>query len=171
MRNAVDRICRPSRGFSLADAIPTAWLWATVWRCSAAKLILAQAGDIGADKLVMRLRDCLKNRRRPVFAPQPVWLGATREHTPSGSVTGEQQRQTGLGAKTLRAAALLPVGFVGSFLTAPYGDARNSPPRPQPKSLAAGHLRFFRQSLRAKPCVCSYLQAKKLDAHVVSCIF
>ncbi|MGA2868107.1 MAG: hypothetical protein ABSF34_02965, partial [Verrucomicrobiota bacterium] len=48
----------------------------------------------------------------------------------------------------LRAAVLLAVGFVGSFLTARSGDARNSPPRPQPKSPAAGHLRFFRQSLK-----------------------
>src|ERR1700679_2024465 len=55
---------------------------------------------------------------------------------------------TGLDVKTLRAAVLLAVGFVGSFLTARSGDARNSPPRPQPKSPAAGHLRFFRQSLR-----------------------
>jgi hypothetical protein len=54
-----------------------------------------------------------------------------------------------MGAKTLRAAVLLAVGFVGTFLTAHYGDARNSPPRPQPKSPAAGHLRFFRQSLKS----------------------
>ena len=45
------------------------------------------------------------------------------------------------------AAALLPVRFVGPFLTARFGDARNGPPRAQPKSLAAAHSRFFRQTL------------------------
>jgi len=45
------------------------------------------------------------------------------------------------------AAALLPVRFVGPLLTARCGDARNGPPRAQPKSLAADHFRFFRQTL------------------------
>jgi len=44
------------------------------------------------------------------------------------------------------AAALLPVRFVGPLLTARCGDARNGPPRAQPKSLAAAHFRFFRQT-------------------------
>jgi transposase len=94
------------------------------------------------------VRACLKKGRRPVFVPKPVWLGATREHTRPGSVTEEQQRPTGLGAKTLRAAVLLSVGFVGSVLTARSGDARTSPPRPPPKSPAAGHLPFFRPAPR-----------------------
>ena len=46
-----------------------------------------------------------------------------------------------------RATVLLPVRIVGSFLTARCGDARNDPPRAQPKSLAALHFRFFRQTL------------------------
>ena len=66
---------------------------------------------------------------------------------PHGSVSEEQRRQTGLAAKTLWAAGLLPVDFVGSALTARFGDARASPPRPQPKSLAAGPLSIFRQAL------------------------
>ncbi len=45
------------------------------------------------------LKSCLKIRKDAVFVPKPVWLGETREHTPRGSATGQQQRQTGLGAK------------------------------------------------------------------------
>src|SRR5690348_14342935 len=61
----------------------------------------------------------------------------------------EQQSQTAFSAKTLRAAALLPVAFVGSVLipTRRDGDARTSPPRPPPKSLAAAPSRIFRQAL------------------------
>ncbi len=47
-----------------------------------------------------------------------------------------------------RAAALLPAGFVGSFLTARCGDARNSPPRLRPKSLAAAPRGIFKQALK-----------------------
>src|SRR5262249_43495499 len=49
---------------------------------------------------------------------------------------------------TLRAADLLPLAFVGSVLTARCGDARTSPPRPQPKSLAAAPLLIFRKARR-----------------------
>jgi hypothetical protein len=52
------------------------------------------------------------------------------------------------GATPLQAAVLLAVRLVGSVVI-PTGrdrDARNSPPRSQPKSPAAGHLRFFRQT-------------------------
>ena len=45
------------------------------------------------------------------------------------------------------AAVLLSVRFVGPFLTARFRDARNGSPRAQPKSLAAGQFRFFRQTL------------------------
>jgi len=48
------------------------------------------------------------------------------------------------------AAVLLPVRFVGPLLTAHGGYARNVPPRAQPKSLAAAHFRFFRQTLKRK---------------------
>ena len=44
------------------------------------------------------------------------------------------------------AVGLLPVRFVGPFLTARFGDARNGPPRAQPKSLTATQFRFFRQT-------------------------
>ena len=47
-------------------------------------------------------------------------------------------------------AVLLPVRFVGPFLTALFGDARNGPSRAQPKTLADVHSRFFRQTLRQK---------------------
>jgi hypothetical protein len=47
---------------------------------------------------------------------------------------------------------LLPVHFVGPFLTARFGDARNGPPRAQPKSLAADQFRFFRQTLTINKC-------------------
>ena len=41
----------------------------------------------------------------------------------------------------------MSVAFVGSAPTAHCGDARTSPPRPQPKSPAAASLLFFRQAL------------------------
>jgi protein disulfide-isomerase len=41
------------------------------------------------------------------------------------------------------------VRFVGPVLTVRFGDARNGPPRAQPKSLAAGQFPFFRQALIA----------------------
>jgi len=42
----------------------------------------------------------------------------------------------------------MPMAFVGSVLTARCGDARTSPPRPRPKSLAATPHLFFRQVLK-----------------------
>src|SRR5215204_4057161 len=95
----------------------------------------------------LRLRACLKIRKGAVFALQVGWRGATKENIPGGSSTEEQRSQPACGAKTLRAAGLLPVGFVGSVLTARCGDARTSPPRPQPKSLAAAPFPIFRQAL------------------------
>ena len=70
---------------------------------------------------------------------------------PYGSVSEEQRRQTGLIAKTLRAAGLLPVDCVGSALAARCGDARASPPCPQSKSLAAEPLSIFRPARSATP--------------------
>src|SRR5436190_15010399 len=63
-------------------------------------------------------RACLKIRKGAVFGPQAGWRGATKENIPGGSSTEEQRSQRACGAKTLRAAGLLPVGFVGSVLTA-----------------------------------------------------
>ena len=94
------------------------------------------------------LRACLKIPRGPVFGQRDGWRGATRENIPRGSSTAEQQSQTALRPKTLRAAGLLPVPGVGSFLTARCGDARNSPPWPPPKSLAAGPVVILRPALR-----------------------
>src|SRR5215216_2316851 len=94
------------------------------------------------------LRACLKIRKGAVFAPQAGWRGTTKENILHGSLTEEQRSQPACGAKTLRAAGLLSVGFVGSVLTARCGDARTSPPRPQPKSLAAAPFPIFRQALR-----------------------
>src|SRR6266705_4311657 len=74
--------------------------------------------------------------------------GATKENIPGGSSTEEQRSQTAFSAKTLRAAGLLSVAGVGSFLTARCGDARHSPPWPQPKSLAAAPLVVSKQALR-----------------------
>ena len=102
---------------------------------------------------------CLKIRKDAVFVPKPVWLGQTREHTPRGSATGEQQRQTGLGAKTFRrrplgyggtsrATALLPLGFVVAAVIARHGDAPTAPPRPRPKSPVAAPFPILRQAHR-----------------------
>ena len=94
-----------------------------------------------------RLRACFKIRKGPVFGQKAGWRGATREHTRQRSVSEGQRSQTGFCPKTLRAAGLLPVACVGSFLTARCGDARNSPPWPRPKSLAAGPLPILKQAL------------------------
>ncbi len=90
--------------------------------------------------------------------PKSVWLGATMEHTPRGYATGEQQRQTGLGAKTFRrrplgyggtsrATVLLPLGFVVAVVKARHGDAPTSPPRPRPKSQDAAPFPILRPDL------------------------
>jgi hypothetical protein len=102
-----------------------------------AKLPLAAGG----------LRACLQIQRGPVFAEKPGWRDATKENIPGGSSAEEQRSQAGFSAKTLRAAGLLPVGFVGSVLTARCGDARPSPPHPQPKSPAAEPLSIFKHAL------------------------
>src|SRR5713101_4417396 len=92
-------------------------------------------------------RACFKIRRGPVFGQKAGWRGARREHTRQRSVTEEQRSQTAFCPKTLRAPGLLSVAGVGSFLTARCGDARNSPPWPRPKSLAAGLLLILKQAL------------------------
>src|SRR6266571_2377227 len=69
---------------------------------------------------------------------------------PQRSVTEEQRSQAAFSAKTLRAADLLPTAGVGSAVTARYGDAPASPPRPSPKSLAAGPHGVFKQALCAE---------------------
>src|SRR6266702_6804826 len=94
------------------------------------------------------LRACLETTRGAVFAEKAGWRGATKENIPGGSSTKEQRSQTAFSPKTLRAAGLLSVAGVGSFLTARCGDARNSPPWPQPKSLAAAPLVVSKQALR-----------------------
>ena len=109
-------------------------------------------------RLWIGLRACLKITNGPVFGPKAGWRGATKEHTPGGSSTEEQRSQAAFGAKTLppslklrrtgRAAGLLSVACVGSFLTARFGDARNSPPWPRPKSPAAGPFVIFKQALK-----------------------
>src|SRR5216684_8930967 len=93
------------------------------------------------------LRACLETTRGAVFGEKAGWRGATKENIPGGSSTEEQRSQTAFSAKTLRAAGLLPVAGVDSFLTARCGDARNSPPWPQPKSLAAAPLIVSKQAL------------------------
>src|SRR2546428_9146593 len=68
-----------------------------------------------------QLRACFKIRRGPVFGQKAGWRGATREHTRQRSVTEEQRSQTAFCPKTLRAAGLLSVAGVDSFLTARCG--------------------------------------------------
>src|SRR5436190_14617881 len=97
------------------------------------------------------LRACLKIRKGAVFVPRAGWRGATKENIPRGSSTEEQRSQPACGAKTLRAAGLLSVAGVGSVLTARCGDARTSPPWPQPKSLAAAPFLIFSQALTPEP--------------------
>src|SRR6267143_1040716 len=69
-------------------------------------------------------RACLETTRGAVFVEKAGWRGATKENIPGGSSTEEQRSQTAFSPKTLRAAGLLSVAGVGSFLTARCGDAR-----------------------------------------------
>ena len=101
-------------------------------------------------RLTECLRDCLKILNGAVFAERAGWRGATKENIPGGSSTEEQRSQPAFSAKTLRAAGLLSVAGVGSDLTAHCGDARPSPPCPQPKSLAAAPLAISKQALKPK---------------------
>ena len=94
------------------------------------------------------MRACLKIPWDPVFAVMAGWRGATKENIPRGSSTEEQQCQTALSAKTLRAAALLAETGVGSVVIAHCGDTPTSPPGSLPKSLAAGPHAIFKQALR-----------------------
>src|SRR6266702_1795637 len=73
---------------------------------------------------------------------------ATKENIPGGSSTEEQRSQTAFCPKTLRAAGLLSVAGVDSFLTARCGALRAATaPWPQPKSLAAAPLVVSKQAL------------------------
>src|SRR3989442_15739744 len=96
---------------------------------------------------LQKFRACLETTRGAVFGEKAGWRDATKENIPGGSSTEEQRSQTAFSAKTLRAAGLLSVAGVGSFLTARCGDARNSPPWPQPRSLAAAPLAVSKQAL------------------------
>src|SRR6266849_4771703 len=91
------------------------------------------------------VRACLETTRGAVFGEKAGWQARRRRI--SLVDLQEQRSQTAFSAKTLRAAGLLSVAGVGSFLTARCGDARNSPPWPQPKSLAAAPLVVSKQAL------------------------
>jgi len=82
--------------------------------------------------------DCFARSARLLWAPESQDLGSQPE---------EKRSQTAFCAKTPRAAVLLAAAGVGSALTARCGDAPASPPWPQPKSLAAGPLGVFKQTL------------------------
>ncbi|MBM3841106.1 MAG: Gfo/Idh/MocA family oxidoreductase [Verrucomicrobia bacterium] len=114
------------------------------WHAAMTLDALAAGKDVYVEK---PLRACPKIPRGPVFAPKAGWRGATKENILPGSSTEEQRSQAAFGAKTLRAAGLLSVACVGSVLTARVGDARTSPPWPQPKSLAAGPRAIFGHAL------------------------
>src|SRR3989442_14759517 len=93
-------------------------------------------------------KSLLGNYEGRCFRGKGRMAGAMKENIPGGSSTEEQQSQTAFSPKTLRAAGLLSVAGVGSFLTARCGDARNSPPWPQPKFLAAAPLVVSKEALR-----------------------
>src|SRR5713226_5422933 len=93
------------------------------------------------------LRACLETTRGAVFGEKAGWRGATKENIPGGSSTEEQRSQTAFSAKTLRAAGLLSVAGVGSFLTARCGALRAAkaalattkiPRRSAPRSFQTG---------------------------------
>ena len=93
------------------------------------------------------LRACLETTRGAVFGEKAGWRGATKENIPGGSSTEEQRSQPAFSAKTLRAAGLLSVAGVGSFLTARCGALRAAkaalatakiPRRSAPRSFQTG---------------------------------
>src|SRR5712692_5433142 len=89
---------------------------------------------------------CFRGKGRMAGATKEALRAATTEQLRKHSRAGRSQ--SAFSAKTLRAAGLLSVAGVGSFLTARCGDARNSPPWPQPKSLAAAPLVVSKPALR-----------------------
>src|SRR4051794_23758348 len=96
------------------------------------------------------LRAYFKTTRGAVFGEKAEWSrmrDATKENIPGGSSTEEQRRQAAFSPKTLRATGLLSGAGVGWALTARFGDARASPPWPQPKSLVAAPLVVLKQAL------------------------
>src|SRR6266481_1013649 len=94
---------------------------------------------------------CFRGKGRMAGATKEALRAATTEQLRKHSRAGRSQ--TAFSAKTLRAAGLLSVAGVGSFLTARCGDARNSPPWPQPKSLAAAPLVVSKQALRFRASI------------------
>src|SRR6266446_4047281 len=88
---------------------------------------------------------CFRGKGRMAGATKESLRAATTEQLRKHSRAGRSQ--TAFSAKTLRAAGLLSVAGVGSVVTARCGDARNSPPWPQPKSLAAAPLVVSKQAL------------------------
>ena len=64
------------------------------------------------------------NYERRCFRGKGRMAGATKENIPGGSSTEEQRSQTAFSPKTLRAAGLLSVAGVDSFLTARCGALR-----------------------------------------------
>jgi len=112
--------------------------------------LLRRRTSLVHQRTALYLRACPKIPRGLVFAPKAGWRGATKENILPGSSTEEQRSQAAFGAKTLRAAGLLSVACVGSVLTARVGDARTSPPWPQPKSLAAGPRAIFGHALNER---------------------
>ena len=74
--------------------------------------------------------------------------GADPEWSVTEEAIPQARDQAALSAKTLRATGLLAWAVVGSAVTARFGDAPASPPRPSPKSLVAEPLPIFRQALR-----------------------
>src|SRR6266704_2885964 len=96
---------------------------------------------------LQKFRACLETTRGAVFGEKAGWRDATKENIPGGSSTEEQRSQTAFSAKTLRAAGLLSVAGVGSFLTARCGALRAAkaalatakiPRRSAPRSFQTG---------------------------------
>jgi len=94
------------------------------------------------------LRAGLKIERGTVFWQKAGWRGDAENNLQKS--LGWEHQDPALCQKTLWAAGLLPLSFVGAGVTAPCGDAPPSPPRSKPKSLAAAPLSIFRQALIAR---------------------
>src|SRR5713101_4379582 len=121
---------------------------------SGARVGRAKSGQIGPTKAKSSLlRACLETTRGAVFGEKAGWRGATKEAL--RAATTEQLRkhsragrsQTAFSPKTLRAAGLLSVAGVGSFLTARCGALRAAkaalattkiPRRSAPRSFQTG---------------------------------
>src|SRR6266481_5040889 len=105
-------------------------------RSAMSKMITKRGADSNSNCQEVDTKTDTKTVEMSVICLEPVWKlrgvlfsgkrpdGATKENIPGGSSTEEQRSQMAFSPKTLRAAGLLSVAGVDSFLTARCGALR-----------------------------------------------